>query len=78
MFNSNFDLEIAGLRLEVSIISSVKEFQLSHFGHLPSQRRDSYPQLEQMYFILVLDIENFIAQGRNVAKINLAVLRLSV
>jgi hypothetical protein len=41
------------LRGDVSTISSVKEFQLSHSGHLPIQRKDSYPQLEQMYFIFV-------------------------
>ena len=44
------------LRGDVSTISSMKEFQLSHSGHLPIQRKDSYPQLEQMYFIFVLDI----------------------
>ena len=56
VFRTNFDFEIVGLRLEVSIISSVKEFQLSHSGHFPSHLSDSYPQFEQMYFILVLDM----------------------
>jgi len=58
---------MVGLRLEVSIISSVKEFQLSHSGHLPNQRSDSYPQFEQMYFILDL-LMKFFQKGRQFHK----------
>ena len=47
---------MVGMRFEVSIISSVKEFQLSHSEHLPNHRSDSYPQFEQIYFIFALGI----------------------